>query len=480
MEERIILGYDVITYNGVMPNCLNPKFLNTIYSASDFYYQNSGEFFSKRWGCNWAIYNSDFYDKVSKSVSLFDIKKDRDNNINYDWFYPIEPFGNLDDFFGNHPIHNKCVLDYMSKTAIEEIRNGNGNILFNYIVDGGLGVNLENFQKIIDFTRGNDIPDEKVYFIFADFKLAENFKKLGVGYKVLDFSYSLIAKSQEFNNTLEDPNWCYWGNDNHEPQVGKIENPKSTIASYDEFEASIGSDKKDFLVLTRHWKLHRLLILSQLHKLGLDNNLVSWDNQFFHPHAISEMLRHDNNEEFSKLITESSSLLDVQDLTKIAGYGFENKDIYLNTYISIVTESIFFQSKGPDDIFAEFPTGYLSEKVWKPIGHSQPFILAGPAKSLKYIRDRFGFKTFHPYIDESYDLECDDFARLRLIQAEIEKFSNKTKEEKDQFLENVKHIVKHNRNLFVKYGKNSYEPLKRNKEMLLIINFLLDLHKSII
>jgi hypothetical protein len=480
MKDKIILGYDVITYNGVMPNCLNPKFLNTIYNASDFNYQNSGEFFSKRWDCNWVIYNSDFYDKVSNCVSLFSIKKDRDNNIKYKWFYPIEPFGNLDDFFGKHPIHTEFVLNYMSKTAINEIKNGSGNILFNYMVDGGLGVNLENFQKIIDFTRGNDIPDEKVYFIFADFKLAENFKKLGVNYKVLDFYSSLISKSQEFNNTLEDPNWSYWGTDNHEPQVGKIEKSKSSIACFEDFEKSIGFDKKDFLILTRHWKLHRLLILSQLHKLGLDNNLASWDNRFYHEHVINEMLRHDDNNEFAKLIKETSSLLDVQDLTKIAGYGFENKDIYLNTYISIVTESIFFQSKGPEDIYAEFPSGYLSEKIWKPIGHSQPFILAGPAKSLKYIRDRYRFKTFHPFIDESYDLECDDFARLKMIQIEIEKFSNKTKKEKDEFLHNVKHIVEHNRNLFVKYGKNSYKELKDNKEMLLIINFLLDLPKSII
>jgi hypothetical protein len=480
MEDKIIFGYDVLTYNGPIPNCLNPKFLNTIYTASDFYYQNSGEFFSKRWNCDWVIYNSDFHDKITKTVSLHNIKKDKEDGNFYKWFYPIEPFGNLDHFFGNHHIHNSCVLSFMSKNAIDLIKNSNGNILFNYIVDGGLGVNLENFQKIIDFTRGNDIPDEKVYFIFADFKLAENFKKLGVKYKVLDFSYSLIAKSQEFNNTLEDPNWSYWGNDNHEPQVGKIENPKSSIASYDDFEASIGSDKKDFLILTRHWKLHRLLLLSQIHKLGLDKSLVSWDNKFYHIDSINELLRHDDNLEFSKLISETSSLLDVQDLTKIAGYGFENKDIYLNTYISIVTESIFFQSKGPEDIHAEFPSGYLSEKVWKPIGHSQPFILAGPAKSLKYIRNRFGFKTFHPYIDESYDLEPDDFARLRMIQAEIEKFANKTKEEKDQFLNDVKHIVKHNRNLFVKYGKNSYEEIKDNREMQLIINFLLDLHKSII
>ena len=42
----------------------------------------------------------------------------------------------------------------------------------------------------------------------------------------------------------------------------------------------------------------------------------------------------DNNIEFAKLISETSSLLDIQDLTKIAGFGFENKDIYLDTYIN--------------------------------------------------------------------------------------------------------------------------------------------------
>ena len=164
----------------------------------------------------------------------------------------------------------------------------------------------------------------------------------------------------------------------------------------------------------------------------------------------------------------------IQDLTKIAGFGFENKDIYLNSYMSIVTESVFFQSRNSDDIFVKFPTGYLSEKLWKPVGHCQPFILAAPAKSLEYIRERFGYKTFHPYIDESYDMENDDLKRLQMIQIEIEKFANKTKEEKDEFLNNVKDICVYNQNLFLQYAKNSYEGLYYNKEMQLILNFLLD------
>ena len=61
--------------------------------------------------------------------------------------------------------------------ALNEMKNGNANLLINYIIDGGEGINKPNFQKIIDFTRGNGIPDEKVYFIFQDFKLKDNFER---------------------------------------------------------------------------------------------------------------------------------------------------------------------------------------------------------------------------------------------------------------------------------------------------------------
>ena len=208
--------------------------------------------------------------------------------------------------------------------------------------------------------------------------------------------------------------------------------------------------------------------------MGFENNLVSWDNRLSYELEVDEFLKYDNNKEFIKLITETNSILDVDDLHKISGMGFENKDIYLNTYISIVTESIFFQED------TNFPTGYLSEKVWKPIGHCQPFILASACKSLKYMRDRFGYKTFHPYIDESYDLEEDDFKRLEMVKFEIEKFSKKSKEEKDQFLNDVKDICVYNQNLFLEYAINGWKSGLENKEMIKIINFLLGDRKSLI
>jgi hypothetical protein len=71
-------------------------------------------------------------------------------------------------------------------------------------------------------------------------------------------------------------------------------------------------------------------------------------------------------------------------------------------------------------------------------------------------------------------MEDNDLNRLKMIQIEIDKFANKTKEEKDEFLNNVKDICLYNQNLFLQYAKNSYEGLYYNKEMQLILNFLLD------
>jgi hypothetical protein len=174
---------------------------------------------------------------------------------------------------------------------------------------------------------------------------------------------------------------------------------------------------------------------------------------------INELFKYDKNEEFAELIKETSRYIDVQDLVNVSGYGFENKDMYLKTYISLVTESIFFQS----DI--NYPTGFISEKIWKPVGQCQPFILAGPSKSLKYIKERFGFKSFHPYIDETYDDVDDDMERLNLILLEIEKFSSKTKSEKIEFLKNVKDICIFNQKLFLEYSNNQNELIK-------VFNFL--------
>ena len=89
IKNKLIFGYDIMTYNGEIPNCLNPKFLSTIYTASDFDFSMSGEFFSKRWNCDWPVYNSNFYEKVAEKKSISQIKEDR-RNENLIWTSAIQ------------------------------------------------------------------------------------------------------------------------------------------------------------------------------------------------------------------------------------------------------------------------------------------------------------------------------------------------------------------------------------------------------
>jgi hypothetical protein len=446
---NIIFGYDIVTYNGPLPNCLNPKFYGTIYDASKFHYEKCRDYFMWKWGCDYAVFNSHNYDAISKNVSVHQIIEDRKSGVNYEWFYIVEPHSGLDLFFGDHLVHDEFILNFISKPALNEIINHNGKLLINYTVDGGLGINQKNFQKIIDFTRLNNIPDEKVYLIFSDFKLKENLNKLNVNYNVHNHDFYLKFKSHEFNKI-----------------INNIEPTNSTIVSVNDFETSIGKNKLNFLLLTRHWKRHRLFLLNKLHRLGLDDNLVSWEKSYYNQNYVNELLSYDNNIEFVELIKNTSRTIDVEDMVNLMGIGFENKEMYLNTYISIVTESIFFQHD------VDFPTGFLSEKIWKPIGHCQPFILVAPSNSLKYIRERYGFKTFHPYIDETYDSIDDDMERLRFIEKEIEVFSNKTRDEKIQFLNDVKDICTFNQNKFLEYGKNTFGDSVIDEETTQIINFL--------
>jgi hypothetical protein len=55
-----------------------------------------------------------------------------------------------------------------------------------------------------------------------------------------------------------------------------------------------------------------------------------------------------------------------------------------------------------------------------------------------------GYKTFHPYIDESYDSETSDVVRLKMILKEIERLSKFNDDEVSEFIDMVKPIVEHN------------------------------------
>ena len=92
------------------------------------------------------------------------------------------------------------------------------------------------------------------------------------------------------------------------------------------------------------------------------------------------------------------------------------------------------------------------------MGH--PFIIVTAPNSLQYLK-ALGYKTYSPFIDESYDSIQDDGDRMLAILDQIEKLCSMPKKTlRKQWLPNVRTIANHNRNLLLKnYSKDLCVPM---------------------
>jgi hypothetical protein len=61
----------------------------------------------------------------------------------------------------------------------------------------------------------------------------------------------------------------------------------------------------------------------------------------------------------------------------------------------------------------------------------------------------YGFKTFDKWWDESYDLETDDWLRLKKVYKTIQSIDKKTLAELKTMIIEMKDILEHNRNLLI-------------------------------
>ena len=90
---------------------------------------------------------------------------------------------------------------------------------------------------------------------------------------------------------------------------------------------------------------------------------------------------------------------------------------------------------------------HLTEKILRPIACGHPFVLAAGPRSLEYLRS-YGFKTFAPWIDESYDQEPDSLRRLEKIINSMNKINSLGVQEFNCFLLEIRRIAEFNKKHF--------------------------------
>lgn len=202
---------------------------------------------------------------------------------------------------------------------------------------------------------------------------------------------------------------------------------------------------KKFLCFNRVPRLHRIELLENMLKYNLvDSGYYSFDktvdfNYHLEDEVILERYPHIHKNQH-RLPLELNLYKDCENPATPTVYDLQ---YYENSYFSIVTETKFhYQAPlGHEEYLTR--DVFLTEKVMKPIAFKHPFIVLAASNYLKELR-ALGYKSFHPYIDETYDTVENDQERFDMIVTEIIRLCNKTDEEWLQWQTDVAEIVEFN------------------------------------
>lgn len=204
---------------------------------------------------------------------------------------------------------------------------------------------------------------------------------------------------------------------------------------------------KKFICLNRitsNARVYRSILISNLIGAGIvDQGYVSHSN-----HCPDNSLSYVENITESKYDFDKASV--IANISRIpelrvdyANSAIENQsmvlgpiDAMMSSFVNVVTETEFWNTKQ-----------HLTEKIFKPIVAKQPFILAGCADNLAYLKD-YGFKTFDRWWDESYDSIQDPIERLNAITKLLKDICSKDLDQLTAMLQEMESVLEYNYNHF--------------------------------
>ena len=135
----------------------------------------------------------------------------------------------------------------------------------------------------------------------------------------------------------------------------------------------------------------------------------------------------------------------------------QSKTVYDDAYFSVVIDT----EVSDDNLF-------LTPIAYKSFMNLSPFVYFGNPGALEHMR-RLGFKTFSPYIDESYDQETNWRTRMKLALDEINKLGSMSMHSLQELYAELWPILEHNywhfyreapRTFVNSFQKEVFEPLE--------------------
>lgn len=216
---------------------------------------------------------------------------------------------------------------------------------------------------------------------------------------------------------------------------------------------------KKFLSYNGFYRPHRGALIALLLSLGiLDKGIVSYNSKSENVLGSDNYQiitdGYENYPEILELLTNNKEKITSLNNVKLDDFSnintamptISHTEFYENTYFSVVTESSF-----PIKPFNKYFNGntdtgrILSEKIFKPILNKHPFIMVSNYHALDLLKS-LGYKSFSPFIDESYDDIVDDHLRIYAIAKEVKRMCEWNVQEVSDFLDFSKEICEYNYN----------------------------------
>lgn len=263
-------------------------------------------------------------------------------------------------------------------------------------------------------------------------------------------------------NTIEKPGYIY-----NDPLLHRIK--------VLDFELTDSKKNDMFFFLGGHARWHRLLFLNKLlEKSKLDTiqwslRRIEYEDKFMYRSCIP--IEYVDIHKDLKILNHLPKSLDF-DIHNQAEYhnmgnaaifdnpGYvANLDFYKNSYVEIVSETIFEFAINPAKKDKEFVI--MSEKIFKPLVFGFPFIALALPKTFSKLKE-WGFELFDELIDYSFDDEYDDEKRMNMIVEQVCENNIKDNFEKHFETINKKHL--HNKKMFLDFKQNL---MKKYEESLL-------------
>jgi hypothetical protein len=188
---------------------------------------------------------------------------------------------------------------------------------------------------------------------------------------------------------------------------------------------------KFFICLNNIKKIHRLILLSNLKKLKIIDN-VNWSYRDGHNNFSSDNYNNLKNilneDDFNNLKNDILFFNNIE--LKNADFENDSTDMpYIghiseivkdqeNSYINIVSESLFLE----EDVVQ------ITEKSLKPFFYYQIPIYCATHHHVKSLKEKYDFDLFSDIVNHDYDDEFDNIKRMKKLTLELKRLDNNKEE----------------------------------------------------